>query len=74
MDAFMKERNKEKEIITLVKVHFLQDNGLKMKKFKASLFYLMEIFLKEILEIIWDTVGFIDIRMVIFTKDIGKMM
>ena len=52
MDAFMKERNKEKQIITLVKVHFLQDNGLKMKKFKASLFYLMEIFLKEILEII----------------------
>lgn len=52
MDAFMKERNKEKESITLVKVHFLQDNGIKIKKFKASSFYLMEIFFKEILEVI----------------------
>ena len=36
MAIFMKEKSKEKEIITLAKGQSLQEIGVKMKKFRAN--------------------------------------
>lgn len=74
MEALEKEKNKEREIIILVKEQSSVELGKMMKKFKDSLPYLMEIFFKELFNIISDTKEHINIKMETYIMDNGAMI
>ena len=70
----MRVKNKEKELIILVKVLYSVVYGKMIKKYKVNLFYLMAIFLKEYLNSTKDIQVFINIEMEMYMKGHGKMM
>lgn len=70
----MRVRNKEKELIILVKVLYSVVYGKMIKKYKVNLFYLMAIFLKEYLNSTKDIQVFINTEMEMYMKGHGKMM
>ncbi len=74
MDNLLRVKNKEKELIILVKVLYSVVYGKMIKKYKVNLFYLMAIFLKEYLNSTKDIQVFINIEMEMYMKGHGKMM
>jgi hypothetical protein len=74
LDNLLRVKNKEKELIILVKVLYSVVYGKMIKKYKVNLFYLMAIFLKEYLNSTKDIQVFINIEMEMYMKGHGKMM
>lgn len=69
-----KALDKEKDNIFIVKEQCLKGFGKMIKNQKANLFFLMEIFSKDSLKIIYDTMVCTGIKMEIHMREPGKMM
>lgn len=70
----IKESEREVVSISIVKEQHTMAFGAMIKRHKDSCDYLMETYSKDSLEVIWDIMGCIGIRMATLMKVLGKMI